>query len=94
MRRKLLWAEMPETLQAKAVGKLRRLAVAKAKYDGTVFPYAWAERIAPLLRYSLCSRGTEIWDCNPPEKFIKRGVTLFSMPLLALGVIQQKEALV
>jgi hypothetical protein len=91
-KRILLWDELDEELQSKAVLKLRRLAKCKVEYDGTLLPYAWADRVAPLLRYTLTSTGEDIWDCDPTPKDRKRGCTLFSLPILSLDDLARKEA--
>jgi hypothetical protein len=83
-KRILLWSELSDALKSCALAKLRRLAEAKAKYDGTMLPYAWSERIAPLLRYTLTAKRQEIWDCNPLPKDRKRGYSIFTLPILAL----------
>ena len=91
-KRILLWDDLDAELRAKAVLKLRRLAQSKVKYDGTMLPYAWADRVAPLLRYTLTAGRTDIWDCSPKPQDSKRGFTLFSLPILSLDDLAQKEA--
>lgn len=88
-KRILLWPEMSDALKACALAKLRRLAEAKVKYDGTMLAYAWPERIAPLLRYTLTAKRQDIWDCNPAPKDRKLGYSIFTLPILALDALDR-----
>lgn len=62
--------------------RLRGVAEAKARYDGTLLPFAWPERIAPRLAFTLAGRN-DVWDCNPTKADRKRGFTLFTLPPLS-----------
>ena len=65
--------------RAQALAKLRALAQAKARYDGTVLPYAWPARVAPRLGYTLAGGG--VWDCQPLPAERQAGWSLFTLPL-------------
>lgn len=80
-KRKVTWAEMSPELRAAALERLKRLALAKAQYDGTLLPYAWAERVAPKLRYTLAGRGTVVWDMQPMPKDQAAGWSVFTLPV-------------
>ena len=83
-KRKVVWSEMAQPLRVAALQKLRGLAKAKAEYDGTLLPYAWAERIAPKLRYTLTARGQTVWDCQPTPDDRAAGYSVFTLPPLSL----------
>jgi hypothetical protein len=70
---------MGDELRAQALAKLRRLAAAKERYDGTVLPSGWAELIAPLLRYTLSNRGKSVWDCNVKPEDAASGRSIFTL---------------
>lgn len=84
MKRIFRWCELGAELQLAAVAKLTRLAEAKARYDGTLLPYAWPERVAPLCKYVLTPRGRsgqrEIWDVRGRNA----GESIFQLTPLSL----------
>jgi len=90
-KRKVAWSEMTPSLRALALEKLRRLAEAKVKYDGTLLAYAWPERIAPKLRYTLTARGAVVWDCQPMPKDRKCGYSIFTLPVLSFDELNEYE---
>ena len=88
-KRFLLWTELSDHLRSCALAKLSRLAEAKVKYDGTMLAYAWPERIAPLLRYTLTGTRHDIWDCNPTPKDRTRGFSIFTLPILPMAALDR-----
>ena len=78
-KRTLTWPELDGELRAAALAKLRRLAELKAKADGIRLPYAWAERVAPLLHFKLCGR--HLWTCTVPRA-ARKAHSIFTLPVL------------
>lgn len=78
--------------KARALALLRRRAMAKTRADGTLLPYAWAERVAPLLRYILGTTGS-ILDAEVTHADHRRGYHLFTLPPLPIEAIEAQEVL-
>lgn len=87
-KRILLWSELSPELKLAAVAKLRRMADLKASYDGTVLPYAWPERIAPLLRYTPTPGRAEIWGCEiTPAHRAQGTLSMFTLTPLPMEAV-------
>jgi hypothetical protein len=74
MKRILTYAELPARLRADALAKLNSLALLRARDSGQVMPYAWAERVAPLCRFTMTSQQRAVWDVNPLPWLQRRGI--------------------
>ena len=74
MKRILTWPELPDRLRPLALAKLNSLAMLRAREHGQVTPYAWAERVAPLCRFTTIGQQRSIWDVNPLPWLQRRGI--------------------
>lgn len=92
MSRYFSWEQLDRRRKAQALALLRRRAMAKTRYDGTLLPYAWAERVAPLLRYTLTTTGA-IWDASVTHADRRRGYHLFTLPPLDIEAVEAQEVL-
>ena len=92
MKRIFSWSEMDADLKSKAVLRLAFLAEKKVLYDGTVVPYAWPERVAPLLEYYVV-RGRSVWDFRVPKRLKRQGIlSVFDVPILSIDALREVEA--
>ena len=88
MKRILTYPELPARLRTEAVAKLNSLALLRARETGIVTPYAWAERVAPLCRFTVAGRHRSVWDVNPLPWLQKRGIwSVFAIAPLSLDQI-------
>lgn len=88
MKRILTYAELPDHLRRDGLAMLNRLALGLARESGQVMPYAWAERVAPLCRFTTIGQQRAVWDVNPVPALQKRGVySVFSIAPLSLEEI-------
>ena len=89
MKRILEWPELPDRLRPEALAKLNSLATLLARESGVVMPYAWAERVAPLCRFTTTHKQGAVWDVNPLPWLQARGiVSVFGIAPLPLESIQ------
>ena len=89
MKRILTWPELPDRLRPEALDKLNSLALLRARDSGLVTPYAWAERVAPLCRFTVAGKQRSVWDVNPLPRLQRRGIySVFSIAPLHLEQIQ------
>lgn len=88
MKRILTWPELPDYLRRDGLAMLNRLALCRAAQTGETMPYAWAERVAPLCKFTTIDKQRAVWDVNPVPTLQKRGVySVFSIPPLSLDEI-------
>lgn len=88
MKRILTYPELPARLRTEAVAKLNSLAMLRARDSGQVIPYAWAERVAPLCRFTTIGQQRSVWDVNPLPWLQARGIwSVFAIAPLSLDEI-------
>ena len=89
MKRILTYAKLPDRLRPLALAKLNSLALLRARDSGQVMPYAWAERVALLCRFTTTHQQRAIWDVNPLPWLQRRGIpSVFAIAPLPLESIR------
>ena len=85
MKRILTWRELPDILRKDALAVLNRRATLRAEETGQTVCYAWAERVAPLCRFTTTNRQQEIWDVEPIPSLQQHGIfSVFEITPLSL----------
>ena len=88
MKRILTWRELPDLLRKDALAVLNRRATLRAEQTGQTVCYAWAERVAPLCRFTTTNRQQKIWDVEPIPSLKKQDVlSVFEITPLSLEQI-------